>query len=67
MKLAQAVANLILIGSLVSTGQALAANTNILANPGFETGSFAGWTTFGNVLPNVSVQSGASHAHGGTR
>ena len=66
MKLAQAVANLILIGSLVSTGQALAANTNILANPGFETGSFAGWTTFGNVLPNVSVQSGASQAHGGT-
>ena len=65
-KRARAVANLMLIASLISTSQVLATNTNILSNPGLETGSFTGWTTFGNVLPNVSVQSGASQAHSGT-
>jgi len=65
-KLAVVAANLALVAGLLSSNPALAANTNILANPGFETGSFTGWTTFGNVLPNVSVQSGASQAHTGT-
>jgi len=64
--LVQAVASLALVVGLISTGRAFAANTNILTNPGFETGSFSGWTSFGNVLPNVSVQSGASQAHSGT-
>ena len=38
---------------------------NVLANPGFETGDLTGWTTFGNSIGNVSVQSGASVAHSG--
>jgi beta-glucanase (GH16 family) len=36
---------------------------NILANPGFESGSLSSWTTFG---ANNSIQSGGSGAHGGT-
>jgi beta-glucanase (GH16 family) len=66
IKLAGVVANLILIAGLISTNQAFAANTNVLANPGFESGSLSGWTTFGNSIGNVSVQSGASVAHGGS-
>ena len=31
------------------------AQTNILSNPGFESGSLSGWTTFG---ANNSIQSG---------
>jgi beta-glucanase (GH16 family) len=38
---------------------------NILTNAGFEAGSLSGWTTYGNSIGNVSVQSGAS-AHSGT-
>jgi beta-glucanase (GH16 family) len=34
-------------------------NGNLLANPGFESGSPAGWTTFG---PNVYVETSASHS-----
>ena len=64
--MAQAVANLMLIASLISTSQVLAANTNVLTNPGFEAGSLAGWTIFGNAIGNVSAQSGASQAHSGT-
>ena len=37
--------------------------SNILANPGFESGSLSSWTTFG---ANNSIQSGGSGAHGGT-
>jgi beta-glucanase (GH16 family) len=39
---------------------------NVLTNPGFETADLTGWTTFGNSIGNVSVQSGASVAHSGT-
>jgi beta-glucanase (GH16 family) len=39
--------------------------SNILTNAGFEAGSLSGWTTYGNSIGNVSVQSGAS-AHSGT-
>lgn len=64
--MARGVTNLILIAGLISAKQALAADTNILANPGFEAGSLAGWTTNGNSIGNASVQSGASQAHSGT-
>jgi beta-glucanase (GH16 family) len=40
-----------------------AAQTNLLSNPGFESGNLNGWSTFG---ANNSVQSGASTAHSGT-
>ena len=64
--LAGAVAVLILIGVLLSAKQALAANRNyILTNPGLETGSLSGWTILGNIIDNVSVQSGASQANRG--
>jgi len=63
IKLARVVANLILIAGLISAKPVLAANTNILTNPGFESGSLSGWTTFG---ANNSVQSGGSGAHSGT-
>ena len=66
MKLARVVANLILIAGLFSAKQVFAASTNVLTNPGFESGSLSGWTTFGNIIGNVSVQSGASVAHSGT-
>ena len=56
----------ILIGGLISTNPVWTACTNILANPGFKTGSLTGWTIFGNAIGNVSVQSGASQAHSGT-
>jgi hypothetical protein len=59
-KLARAVANLILISGLISAKQVLAAN--IPGNPGFETGNFINWTTFG---PDNYVLSGASQAHCG--
>ena len=65
-KLARGVTNLILIAGLISAKQALAADTNILANPGFEAGSLAGWTNYGNSIGNASVQSGASQSHSGT-
>jgi beta-glucanase (GH16 family) len=61
IKLAGAVANLILIAGLISTKPVLAAN--ILGNPGFESGSLSGWSTFG---PNNSIQTSASVAHSGT-
>jgi beta-glucanase (GH16 family) len=38
---------------------------NALTNPGFETGDLTGWTTYGNSIGNVSVQSGGSGAHSG--
>ncbi|HVU27538.1 MAG TPA: family 16 glycosylhydrolase, partial [Verrucomicrobiae bacterium] len=38
--------------------------SNILTNAGFETGDLTGWTSYGNSIGNVSVQSGG--AHGGT-
>ena len=56
-------ANLILIAGLISTKQAFAANTNVLGNPGFESGSLSGWSTFGTYN---YIQTGASVAHGGT-
>ncbi|HKW27839.1 MAG TPA: family 16 glycosylhydrolase [Verrucomicrobiae bacterium] len=40
--------------------------TNVLTNPGFESGSFTSWTTYGNSIGNASVVSGASVAHSGT-
>ncbi len=40
--------------------------TNLLTNPGFESGNLTGWTTYGNSIGNASVQSGAGVAHGGT-
>ncbi len=40
-----------------------AAQTNLLSNPGFESGNLNGWSTFG---ANNSVQSGAGTAHSGT-
>ena len=40
--------------------------TNLLTNPGFESGNLTGWTTYGNSIGNASVQSGASVAHSGT-
>jgi len=61
IKLARVVASLILIAGLISAKPGLAAN--ILGNPGFETGNFTNWTTFG---PNNYVLSGASQAHSGT-
>jgi len=64
IKFARVVASLILIGGLISAGQSFA--INILGNPGFETGDLTNWTTFGNTIGNVSVQSGASQAHSGT-
>jgi hypothetical protein len=60
-KLAGVAANLILVAGLISAKQALA--TNIIGNPGFESGSLSGWSTFG---PNNFVQSGNGGAHGGT-
>jgi len=39
------------------------AQTNILSNPGLESGSLSGWTTFG---PNNSVLNTGGYAHGGT-
>jgi beta-glucanase (GH16 family) len=42
------------------------AQTNLLTNPGFESGNLTGWTTYGNSIGNASVQSGASVAHSGT-
>jgi beta-glucanase (GH16 family) len=41
----------------------LAAQTNILSNPGFESGNLVGWNTFG---PNNSVLSTIGYAHGGS-
>jgi beta-glucanase (GH16 family) len=61
VKLAGVVANLILIAGLISTKQVFAAN--ILGNPGFESGSLSGWTTFGTYN---YIQTSASVAHGGT-
>ncbi len=66
VKLARVAANLILIAGLISAKSVFAQNTNILTNPGFETGSLSGWTAFGNTIGNVSVQSSASQAHSGT-
>ena len=40
-----------------------AAQTNILANPGFESGNLSGWNTFG---ANNSVLSTIGYAHGGS-
>src|SRR5579859_8003357 len=40
--------------------------TNVLTNPGFESGNLTGWTTYGNSIGNASVVSGASVAHNGT-
>jgi len=40
--------------------------TNVLTNPGFESGTLTSWTTYGNSIGNASVQSGASVAHSGT-
>jgi len=34
------------------------ADANLLANPGFETGDFTGWTQFGNTRPDHSFVSG---------
>ncbi|HLX94305.1 MAG TPA: family 16 glycosylhydrolase [Verrucomicrobiae bacterium] len=36
--------------------------TNLLTNPGFESGNLTGWTTFGNTIGNASVQSGGAHS-----
>jgi beta-glucanase (GH16 family) len=47
----------------IFAGSALAAN--ILTNPGFETGDFTGWTTFGNSIPNVSVEGNEATPHAG--
>jgi beta-glucanase (GH16 family) len=41
----------------------LAAQTNILDNPGFESGNYSGWITNG---PNSSVLSTIGYAHGGS-
>lgn len=41
----------------------LAAQTNILSNPGFESGSLSGWNTFG---PNNSVLNTGGYAHSGS-
>jgi hypothetical protein len=41
----------------------VAAQTNILSSPGFETGNLSGWNTFG---PNNSVLSTIGYAHGGS-
>jgi beta-glucanase (GH16 family) len=48
--------------SLLSAGEMRA--SNILANAGFETGDLTSWTTYGNNIGNISIQSGS--AHGGT-
>jgi beta-glucanase (GH16 family) len=40
--------------------------SNILSNPGFETGDLTGWTTFGNAIGNVSVEGSEATPHGGT-
>ena len=41
---------------LLSAGEMRA--QNILTNAGFEAGSLSGWTTYGNSIGNISVQSG---------
>src|SRR5690348_6382893 len=40
--------------------------TNVLTNPGFESGTLSSWTTYGNSIGNASVVSGAGVAHSGT-
>ncbi len=61
--LARAVCSGATVVALLTAGEMHA--SNILTNAGFEAGSLAGWTTFGNSIGNVSVQSGTS-AHSGT-
>ena len=50
--------------ALLSAGEMRA--SNILTNSGFETGDLTSWTTYGNSIGNISVQSGGSGAHGGS-
>ena len=61
--LARAAAGFILAIGLLFAIDARAAN--VLNNPGFETTDLTSWTTFGNSIGNVSVQSGASVSHSG--
>jgi beta-glucanase (GH16 family) len=57
------VSGCLVLMALLFTGEVHA--SNILTSAGFEAGSLAGWTTFGNSIGNVSIQSGAV-AHSGT-
>ncbi len=57
---AKVIGGCVITAALFFAGEIHAAN--ILANPGFESGSLSSWSTFG---PNNSIQSGAG-AHGGS-
>lgn len=41
------------------------AHANLVTNPGFETGNFAGWTVSGG-FPNIGVDTNAADVHSGT-
>jgi len=49
----------------VVASAALTAHANLVTNPGFETGSFSGWTQFGDTS-FTGVGAGAPYAHSGT-
>jgi hypothetical protein len=49
----------------VVASAALTAHANLVTNPGFETGTFSGWTQFGDTS-FTGVAAGAPYAHSGT-
>jgi hypothetical protein len=51
----------VLIIAIVGAFVATTASANMLANPGFETGDFSGWTTFGNAYVEDEIPEEPGH------
>ena len=52
--------------ALVAWGGSAAAATNLVANPGFETGDLSGWTSAGTLGSDIGVDGYALDAHSGS-